>query len=827
MSIRAVVMGLVLGLIIAGATYFNDYVIGQTMLLGHHLPVLVFGVACVVLFAVNPLLRGVRASLPLSAGEVAVMAAIALAACGWPGNSFYRSFSTVVALPGYWVQNQAQWQASDVMSFVPGGSGALAQEHVLDAPRLAGDLLRASVAGGVTGGEAGDAGRPVLARIWESMEPEERRQVRRVAGGDEREVRYLLAALNRALAQPELYDAEAFAAVDVPAGVLDAVEQAQAGTLTRWRVVRANRALLAAALPGQIMPAPAGEGVLFAGGDPHEPTLDLMLTGRQGDERLGLRDIDWQRWWPTLRLWGGTALCMGLASLCLALIVHPQWSRREMLPYPIARFVREVARSDQGGWLPDVARNRGFWLAAAAMLAMHSLNGMQVMVDWLPSNLHVPLRWDFGPMRELFPNASRVYGSHAYFEPFIFPTVMAFSLFLTTSVSFSLGIAHLLFMLLGATLIANGIPLDRDYIGASKINTMAFGAFLAMSLMILYIGRRYYANVAGSMLGLRRDDATPAYATWAGWGLVASIAAAVAVLHTAGLAWPLGAALMLLVMLKFLVMSRIAAETGAFLIKPGWWPVGILVALVGFEALGPAAYIVLALATLILVGEAREAIMPYLTNGLKLAEQAGGKAGEQADPDSGPRRIIPWKGLMIVASLVVAGAVTLVIQHNVGVNREGFVTMLSRVGFDQLARQVAESRSLNTLAESVTATGVERLGLISPDASQLGWMGVGFMLVIVTASARLRLPWWPLHPVIFLVWGTWPMFMFSFSFMVGWLIKVAVVRLGGARAYHAAVPIAVGVIFGEIISAFAWSALGAVNYFITGVPPETYWNFRY
>ena len=848
MSIRAVVMGLALGLFLASAAYFNDNVIGQTMLMGHHLPQALFGVVCVLLFAVNPLVRIIGPRAPLSAPEVAVMTAIALAACGWPNHSFYRSFASIVTLPGYWVQNQPQWVEADVMSFVPGGSGKLAREHILDPPALAAAIVEAAEAQGLedgpgTGGQAaggtgesdlprtdegldraGPARAPpdpaVLARLWALMQTQEdRRQTRRLAAGEERDPRYFTAALNGVLANRELYDGQAFAAVDVPPGLRRRLERVQAGELTEFQAVRANRALLAAALPGQIMRAPAGEGVLFAGGDPEHPTLDVMLTGRETEELTPPGEIDWQSWWPTLRLWGLVAIGMGLAALCLALIVHPQWSRREMLPYPIARFVQEVSRSDTGGWLPDVARRKGFWIAAGVIAGVHTINGAQVLFDWMPPSLEIPTRWHFSPMRDLFPNASRVYGSHAYFEPFLFPMVVAFSLFLTTTVSFSLGIAHLLFMMLGAFLISQGIALDRDYIGSSKINTLAFGAFVAFALMILYVGRRHYANVAGSMIGLRRDATTPRYATWAGWGLVGSIAVSVVALHWVGLAWPLGVALMMLVLLKFLVMSRIVAETGAFLVKPGWWPVGILVALLGFEALGPVAYIGLALATLILVGESREAIMPYLTNGLKIAEQAG--------RDEGPRRVIPFKTVMIVLSLLVAGGVSLTIQHNVGVNREGFVQMLSRVGFDQLAGHVAESRALGTLAEAVSAEGIERWALLSPDTAQLGWMALGFALVIATATARLRLPWWPLHPVIFLVWGTWPMFMFSASFLLGWAIKASLVKLGGARAYHGAVPIAVGVIFGELVSAFAWGGLGAFQYFVTGIQPERYWPFSY
>ena len=49
MTLRGVILGLLLGLGISFATFFNDWVIGQTPLIGNHLPISVFGFAVVLL----------------------------------------------------------------------------------------------------------------------------------------------------------------------------------------------------------------------------------------------------------------------------------------------------------------------------------------------------------------------------------------------------------------------------------------------------------------------------------------------------------------------------------------------------------------------------------------------------------------------------------------------------------------------------------------------------------------------------------------------------------------------------------------------------------
>jgi len=804
MTFRAVAIGILLGLFVAGFTYFNDQVIRQTMLVGHHLPVVVFGVVALLMLGLHPLLRRGGRAGGFRTGEIAVVAAIALAACGWPGNSFYRCFSGVVAMPAYWGKTQPHWIANQVFSFVPGGAGQVPLEHLHDAGGFA-ELLTA----------AADEPDTPAGRLWQRMEPREHRLIQQVAESQTltaEQRRGLIDTINRVLAEPDLYAEAVFDRVALSEEVRAKLEAGRADQLTRFEQVRANRQLLVASFPAFIEPMPRGCGVLLEGGEADTPTQDLLLGGTRRGHWLGLTDLPWSAWWPTLRLWGGLALCMGVAALCLSLIVHPQWSRRELLPYPIAAVVLKLGQTDAGRRLPAVACHRGFWIGLSAVMGLHLINGLHA---YFPTFPEIPLTLNFNALRDLFPNASRVFGSNAYFSPRIYPAVVAFCMFLTARVSFSLGIAHLLFMMLGALLLARGIPVDRSYLGGSKVNLMAFGSFFAMFCMIAFIGRRYYLNVAATMVGRPRHETTPAYARWAGWGLVLALCGAVLCLYFGGLSPGFGAALVLLMLLVWVVMSRISAETGLFLIKPAWLPVGIITALLGYEAIGPTAYIVMAVATIIIVGEAREAIMPFLVNALRLGDQAGPR---------GPARLSPWMLLMIVASMFVAGAVTLTLQHNLGINRaDSFATRSQPMRpFEELSRHISASRAYQVPGEAADASGWEWVGLIQPEPGAIGWLALGFSLVLITAAARLRLAWWPLHPVIFLVWGTYPMFVFSFSLLLGWAIKAAVLGTGGARAYQSALPIAIGVILADVLSALGWSVVGALYFLNTRVSPPLY-----
>ncbi len=830
----AIVLGLLLGLAVSAFTYFNDAVIRQTMFIGNFLPISVFGLAIVALLLINPLLRLIHARLPLTAAQVAIIAAIGLAACGWPGSNLFRTFIPITALPHHLAKNKPAWQGSEAMSYVPGASPRLGLGHVEDWPGLTSKLVDA----------ADQPGSP-LHVIWSRLSAQAQHRLRELAAKriETDAQTALLSAFNDIIAPirsdvTPLHAEEAMAGFDLGGDARRLREQQQ-----QWRsaaavapspqatpktfrlqslaqaratgeVVRIdhklNRMAMVAAAPEHFLPAPRGEGLVLNGDRLDPYALDTLVTGWDvPDTRLGLSDLPWDQWWPSIRLWGGLVLSLGLAALCAAMIVHVQWSRRELLAYPIARFVDELAAREEGGWLPAVAKNRMFWLAMVAMLAMHSLNGLNV---WFPDVPKVTLTFNLGPLQTLFPNAQRVNQAYAAFTPTLFMSAVAFAFFLATDVSLSVGIALYAWMLLGSLLLANGIVFDNEFDSGGKGNMLRFGAYIAMAAMILYVGRRHYLQVAASAIGLGRGD-TPRYATWAARCLVLLLAGAVWLGVHAGLDPWMSAVFVGLCMLTFLVMSRIVAETGLFFVQAWWMPMSVLTALFGAEAIGPTTYITLALCSVMLVGDPRETLMPYLVNGLQMGDRTA---------NTGPARLGVPIAVMIVLSFVVAMAVTFSFSYNRGVNHaDSWSTQsLPSMPFNQLSTLTAELTATGNLADSTATSGLERLRHIRPESGAVGWLALGMTLVFATALARLRLSWWPIHPVLFLVWGTYPNSRFYFSFLLGWLIKASVVKTMGAKGYHALKPFMIGIIAGELLAGLVWMVVGGLYYGLTNQVPK-------
>jgi hypothetical protein len=97
-----------------------------------------------------------------------------------------------------------------------------------------------------------------------------------------------------------------------------------------------------------------------------------------------------------------------------------------------------------------------------------------------------------------------------------------------------------------------------------------------------------------------------------------------------------------------------------------------------------------------------------------------------------------------------------------------------------------------------------------------------FSLVMLFTICRHRFARWPLHPVLFLMLGTWQSQKMGFSFLLGCLVKSAVTKYGGARIYQHLKPLMIGLVAGEILSLVTTTLVGSVYYLITGEPPQSY-----
>jgi len=554
------------------------------------------------------------------------------------------------------------------------------------------------------------------------------------------------------------------------------------------------------------------EALMPAGGAADSQVVDGFVVGwgRPG-EPIGLSDVPWSEWATPLAAWMPLIVLCGVCVVCMSLVVHRQWASHESLRYPVADFAESLLRADPQTGAAPIFRNRLFWAGLLTFVGFNLVNGFYA---WNPDSVQIPREIPLTPLAQKWPGIAQTPGGYQLLTLRLYPAVVAFCFLLSSEVGLSLGISQIAFVLVAAPLTAAGVDLAADRMSGGLPIWQRFGSFVGTALLVGYVGRRYYWATLSQALAFGRRGEVPAYAVWACRAFLVSAAAMVVVLVWLGLDWPLAVLAVALVLLMFLVIARLNVECGLFFVTPFWVPLAVMIGLFGPTALGPVAIVTIGLLSMVFCLDARECLMPFVVNGLKVCDDMKVRPG--------------WTGVGTVGvyAMALAIVVPVVLWTNQNFSAQKADVWASqtapRLPFNAAERAVTQMKNVGELDLAERLAGWQRLAHMDPDPRFLWAAGVGVMLVIVFSVLRLRFTWWPLHPVMFVVWGTYALWHFNASFLLGWFIKKMVTRFGGAPLYRQARPLMFGVIAGELLGGLIFMVLGACYYAVTGLRPDEY-----
>jgi len=531
----------------------------------------------------------------------------------------------------------------------------------------------------------------------------------------------------------------------------------------------------------------------------------------EGTRHMPFSGIPWHGWTRTLGFWLPVVFTLAIACIALAVVVHRQWSDHEHIPYPIAGFAHALLPGPSRAWGPTL-RSGLFWLGLLVPLAIHVNNWGAA---WFPRYLlRVPLVFDFTSLGEVFPRLVRG-GGWILLRPRLVLTVVGFAFFLATDVSLSLGVAPFAYCTIVGALAGVGVAVYGAHLSQGTVGYLHAGAFLSAFLVLVYRGRHYYWSVVRRSVFLSgREEVRPAEA-WGGRVFLVACVVLVWQLSTTGLDWQLAFLYVCVAVALLVVVSRVVAETGVFYIYPTFFPCALLGGLLGFQALGSQAMLLMLIITSVLVVNPSEALMPFAVHANKLISLNGMKIGRAA--------------LLAAAVLAVGVAVALPATLYWQYDRGGLTTghgwiihTVPRLAFNEAVRVKYQLEAQGTLERAEALSGWERFAHISPSGPHLAAFGITFALVVLFSAARSRFARWPLHPVLFLVLGTWQSRILAPSFLLGWVVKSAVTRYGGHRAYQRLKALMIGLIAGEMLAGVLFIIFGAIYYLVTGEPPIVY-----
>ena len=541
----------------------------------------------------------------------------------------------------------------------------------------------------------------------------------------------------------------------------------------------------------------------FKGAGPRQWANDPIVQGFVGRWTEN-SPIPYARWTVPILAWAVFTFAVYGALLCMVAIVRKQWFENERLPFPLAQIqLALVEQPARGRWLSELMRKRSFWIAFFAIFLLHVWNGLS---RYFPK--HFAEIWVWYDFNRLMGNPPWIYADPKLKDAAVFFTALGVTYFLSSSVAFSLWFFFILNNL--ARFIKGSFTGEPDNYGVSDEH---LGGLLAFVLTILWIGRHHWRLVlAQAFRGVRAGEPEDRYVPHrtAFWGLVGCTAIMTGFLCLAGCTFIGAIVTVVLVLTGFFIITRIIAETGLVhgqiyisFVKP--W---VLIAYYAKSGpwLHPVPLKTFYLGAMVEIQhyDYREVMPVYATHAMKVADQTIFDSPVQANDTPRDRRAGRTLMALMFLSLVI-GYFT------------SFYSMLWTEYHFAWTKDVSAHMPINEHGTRGLPEGKLQMYPESYDKSEYYWkheplthMSIGFAITGLLAFLRLRYAWWPLHPIGFLMIGTFPGAHLWLSIFLGWLCKTLIVKFGGSKLYSAAKPFFLGLIVGESAAAGFWLLMGIV-----------------
>ena len=495
--------------------------------------------------------------------------------------------------------------------------------------------------------------------------------------------------------------------------------------------------------------------------------------------------IPWAAWAVPVACWLAFLGAAWFACLCVLSILRRQWMDHERLAYPLAEMTVALIRGGDGsGTAGRLGRTRAFWIGFGLAFGTLAWNVISYFVPtWpaFPSDLP-PI--DLG--RD-FPAIPLV----------LYWPMLCIAFFLKAEVSLSLWVFVVLgvveegvFNRLGFSIRAS---LSVRYFDASRpaLAWQSYGAMVAMVGVNLWVARRHLRAVVRKALRPADpclDDSRELVSS-----RTAVVGLAVAGSFMTLWLWRLGmrpgTALLFVTaaLVGFIGLSRLVVEGGLVFILPPLTPQSAVVTVLGNSAMGAPQLTAMGL-TMGWVADPVNAFMPAAANAAKVSHAAR----------AGGRGVAGAMALAVAACLAVTIPFTLWIGYWRGAYTTGtwLFKGLPWVPYSYITQAIRSE------------PGVEW--------AKLTWGGIGAGTMLVLTALHHRLSWWPLHPIGFVVGVIFKVRWCFLPLLLGWLCKVAVLRVGGAAALGRAKPFFLGAMVGWFAGAGLSVAIDALFFFHYG-----------
>jgi hypothetical protein len=251
------------------------------------------------------------------------------------------------------------------------------------------------------------------------------------------------------------------------------------------------------------------------------------------------------------------------------------------------------------------------------------------------------------------------------------------------------------------------------------------------------------------------------------WGLLLSLLLIVTWLLRAGMEPKLVTGYLVGIFILYVGISRLVAESGVVYLQGPMSPQVFATSLFGSAGVSQASLTILGF-SYTTISQGKALFAPGLCQIAKMGEFVRGNR----------RALLGAIGLAFLASTVAALCFTLYFGYRYGAFN--FDTWHFRYGGNWV----------------FTDTVSKMRNLFPTDWKAFGYMGIGAAVMAVLTFLRMRLPWWPLHPIGLAINGTYFIQKTFVAIFIAWAVKIVLLKVGGVDLYRKSQPFFIGILVG-------------------------------
>ncbi len=506
----------------------------------------------------------------------------------------------------------------------------------------------------------------------------------------------------------------------------------------------------------------------LGGGQSTEPVQFMYVGGSSL-----YKPTIWKAWIVPGGMWSLFLGLLYLTTLAMNSLFRRRWIEAERLTFPIIQLPFELSRPGT-----TTFRTKSFWIVFGLIFASDILNGLKVYYPAVPqipfTALAVPA-YDIGAAITDFP--WNILG-HGTFRLGFYPVAVGLCLLLPTELAVSCWVFFFIFKIMRMLCGIWGIYRGE---GPPNIEEQSFAAYIGLAVFAMWTSRGFLRAAFRTALGKGDldDSAEPMRYRTAFIILGVGFCGVVAFGTAAGMALWYAIPFFLIYFILSFAVSRIRAEMGLPAHDLHHAGPGVMLERILGRANTPARTQVITELFSWFNRAYRAHPSPHQIEGYKLCERTDAKT-----------KPLTW----MMGAAIPLGAVAAFWALLYYMYRDGVAAHFMEPKVPLIFGREPWDRVYTSLNNPTPWQAGPSIAIV-----------FGFIATLFMMALTVRLPWWPLHPAGYAVSSSWAMTYLWCPMLIAWAVKSLITRYGGNRAYKGLVPIAFGLIMGDLAGGCFWS----------------------